>query len=604
VRRRINYISIIHLSCVLAVASASAQGQPATTASTRQVAPPLDSAAPAASDERRPRIVFTRTRGSKLTNVRLTGWAATLFLVSVLGGIVALAWRVLFLRRRTRLLTRRTQTQYRTLFQQNPCAMFVYDSRSQEILTANSAAAALLAYTDDDFKRLTLRDLFAGAMAGDAMHELRVGSRDNPNSPLVTRMCRRDGSSISVEAMDRALDSFGAHARLVMVIDVTERLAADERARASSELLRSLIEVSPQAIFALDQQHRVTLWNRAAEQLFGWSASEVLGNSVPYLPDDPRDLSRRARVGEKAGVGPTEVTRFRKDGTSIDLLATNGVVVDADGAAAGYIGVFTDLTQHRLLEAQLRQSQKMEAVGRLAGGVAHDFNNMLTVITSYVQILQSQHRSAEDTEDLAQIAAATSRAALLTRQLLTFSRKQTVQLSEVNVNDVVARIEPMLRRVSAENIDVRTSLARELDVVLADAGQLEQVILNLAVNAADAMPDGGSLVLETANVELDDDYARSHPDVIPGQYVMLAASDTGCGMTESTISKVFEPFFTTKEPGRGTGLGLATAYAIVRQAGGHIWVDSEVGSGTTFKIYLPRVESGAEERLGLALRTA
>jgi signal transduction histidine kinase len=316
---------------------------------------------------------------------------------------------------------------------------------------------------------------------------------------------------------------------------------------------------------------------------------------VPYLPDDQRGTyhDRKALIQRMGDIGPTELTRLRKDGTSLEVLATAGVVTDADGAAAGYIGVFTDLTQHRNLEAQLRQSQKMEAVGRLAGGLAHDFNNLLTVITSYVELLQEQHASDADTDDLAQIAAATSRAARLTRQLLTFSRKQIVQLSAVNVNDVVARIEPMIRRVSAENIVLRTSLAADLDLVLADESQLEQVILNLAVNAADAMPDGGSLVLETTNVELDDDYVLAHPEVIPGKYVMLAASDTGCGMSESTISKVFEPFFTTKEPGRGTGLGLATAYAIVRQAGGHIWVYSEVGNGTTFKIYLPRIERGA-----------
>ncbi|MDB4888585.1 MAG: sensor protein, partial [Gemmatimonadetes bacterium] len=302
-------------------------------------------------------------------------------------------------------------------------------------------------------------------------------------------------------------------------------------------------------------------------------------------------VARKALIDEKGSIGPSELTRLRKDGTTVDVLATAGVVRDADGAPAGYIGVFTDLTQHRLLEAQLRQSQKMEAVGRLAGGLAHDFNNMLTVITSYVEILQSQHRSDTDTDDLAQIASATSRAALLTRQLLTFSRKQAVTLSEVNLNDVVARIEPMLQRVSSESIVLRTSLAPHLDVVLADAAQLEQVILNLAVNAADAMPDGGTLLLESAHVELDDDYALTHPEVTPGPYVLLAASDTGFGMSESTLSKVFEPFFTTKEPGRGTGLGLATAYAIVHQAAGHISVDSEVGSGTTFRIYLPKVRS-------------
>jgi two-component system cell cycle sensor histidine kinase/response regulator CckA len=562
VRHRVTYIAIIHLSCVLAFAPANAQG-----------------------------VTVTRA-----TNIRLTGWPAPLFILSVSFGIVALVWSVRYFRRRARVLTRRTEAQYRTLFEENPSAMFVYDAQSQEILTANCTAAALLDYTDDAFKRLKLRDLFAGPMAGDAMYELQGGSRENPNAPLLIQMCRRDGKSIAVEARDQALDSYSPHARLVMVIDVTERLAAEERARASSELLRSLIDVAPQAILALDKEHRVTLWNHAAETLFGWSADEVLGRDVPYLPEAQQAnyVERKTLIGEKGGIGPTELTRLRKDGSTVDVLATAGVVMDADGAPAGYIGVFTDLTQHRLLEAQLRQSQKMEAVGRLAGGLAHDFNNMLTVITSYVEILQSQHRSDADTADLAQIAEATSRAAVLTRQLLTFSRKQVVTLSEVNLNDVIARIEPMLKRVSSESITLRTSLAPDLATALADAAQLEQVILNLAVNAADAMPDGGTLTLETANVQLDDTYALTHPEVAPGPYVMLAASDTGFGMNESTLSKVFEPFFTTKEPGRGTGLGLATAYAIVNQAGGHISVHSEVGNGTTFRIYLPRVEGQRE----------
>ncbi|MDB4890741.1 MAG: domain S-box-containing protein, partial [Gemmatimonadetes bacterium] len=552
-RHRITYVAIIHLSCALAFARVNAQGAPAMATTNPQVSTPVDSEAIRTPDEKRSSVTVTRARGGKLPNIRLTGWAAGLFIWSMFGGIVALVWRVRFLRRRARVLTHRTEAQYKALFEQNPSAMFVYDSRSQEILAANGTAAALLDYTDDAFTRLKLRDLFAGAMAGDAMHELRGGSRTNVDSPLLTRMCRRDGSCFDVEARDQALDSYSPHARLVVVIDVTERLAAEERARASSEFLRSLIDVAPQAVLALDKEHRITLWNNAAEKLFGWSADDVLGKPVPYLPDGQQAsyVARKRLIDEKGGIGPTELTRLRKDGTTVDVLATAGVVRDADSAPAGYIGVFTDLTQHRLLEAQLRQSQKMEAVGRLAGGLAHDFNNMLTVITSYVEILQSQHRSDSDTDDLAQIASATSRAALLTRQLLTFSRKQAVTLSEVNLNDVVARIEPMLRRVSSESIVLRTSLAPDLDMVLADAAQLEQVILNLAVNAADAMPDGGTLLLETTNVELDEDYALTHPEVTPGPHVMLAASDTGFGMSESTLSKVFEPFFTTKEPGRG-----------------------------------------------------
>jgi len=369
--------------------------------------------------------------------------------------------------------------------------------------------------------------------------------------------------------------------------------AAEQRARATSEMLRALIDVAPQAIIAMDHDYRVTLWNRAAENLFGWSAAEVVGRAVPNIPPEEREnfLLRKRVIDQRGNVAPTAVPRMRKDGTRVEVLAASSILHDADDTATGYIGVFTDLTQHRLLEAQLRQSQKLEAVGRLAGGIAHDFNNVLTIISSYVQMLQAQHDDDAESEDLAQISQAAARAAALTRQLLIFSRKAIVQPSKVNLNDVITHLRPMLRRVSAENIDVRTTLAPDLGVVLADAGQLEQVILNLAVNAADAMPEGGSFVLETANVELDDDYVLVHPEVIPGSYVMLAASDTGTGMNDATQAKIFEPFFTTKEPGHGTGLGLAMAHETVRQAGGHIWVYSEVGSGATFKIFLPRSDT-------------
>jgi signal transduction histidine kinase len=279
---------------------------------------------------------------------------------------------------------------------------------------------------------------------------------------------------------------------------------------------------------------------------------------------------------------------MHKDGSRIPLLGSLGALRDGAGSITGYVGVYTDMAHYHLLEAQLRQSQKMEAIGRLAGGIAHDFNNMLTVITSYVQMLQAVHVRDDDTADLAEIAAAASRAAGLTRQLLTFSRKQVVQVSTVNLSDVVSQIEPMLRRISVENVQFRTSLAPDLGFVRVDAAQMEQVVMNLSVNAVDAMPHGGSLLFETANVELDEDYALSHPEVEPGAYVMLATTDTGVGMNAATLARIFEPFFTTKEVGRGTGQGLALARAVVHdQHGGRISLSSHVGVGTTFTIRIP-----------------
>ncbi|MEP6729727.1 MAG: PAS domain S-box protein [bacterium] len=533
--------------------------------------------------------------------IQITGWPALVLILGILGAIIVFVRRFRYFRRSARDLEQRSNSQHRALFEQNPCPMLVYDTRSQAILTANPAMAELLGYSVKALTCFTLRDLFPADVTDEAEREYGSGEPRPPQpGPLRTRMHRSDGSAIEVDARGRPIDMFGGHARVVIVLDITEQHAAElalreaeQRARATSEVLQSLIDVAPQAIIAMNHEFQITLWNRAAETLFEWTADEVIGARAPFVPPEEQDsfLARSREVSARGIVGPSEVTRMRKNGTRIELLASSGALPSGDKRAAGSITVFTDLTAHRQLEAQLRQSQKMEAVGRLSGGIAHDFNNMLTVITSYVQLLQARHGVDDDSEDLAEISAAAMRAAGLTRQLLTFSRQQIVQVSSVNLGEVVERIRPMLRRVSAENIDLRSTLASDLGAVLVDAAQMEQVMMNLAMNALDAMPDGGSLVFETANVELDADYASLHPEVKPGPYVMLAASDSGCGMSAATLGKIFEPFFTTKEPGRGTGLGLATTYSIVRQAGGHIWVYSEPGRGTTFKIFLPRIDA-------------
>jgi two-component system, cell cycle sensor histidine kinase and response regulator CckA len=279
----------------------------------------------------------------------------------------------------------------------------------------------------------------------------------------------------------------------------------------------------------------------------------------------------------------------------ITVRLSGRAVRDAKGAVVGYEKIVEDVTERRALEEQLRQSQKMEAVGRLAGGVAHDFNNLLTVIKGYSELLLDELKESESQrEEVEEIRKAADRAAMLTRQLLAFSRQQVLAPKVLDMNSIVSEMDKLLRRLLGEDIGLFTSLEPALGRVKADPGQIEQVIMNLAVNARDAMPRGGKLTIETANAELDETYAHEHVGAKAGSFVMLAVSDNGQGMTEQVRERVFEPFFTTKEMGKGTGLGLSTVYGIVKQSDGYVWVYSEPGVGTSFKVYLPRVDAPIE----------
>ncbi|HXM13659.1 MAG TPA: PAS domain S-box protein [Candidatus Eremiobacteraceae bacterium] len=383
------------------------------------------------------------------------------------------------------------------------------------------------------------------------------------------------------------LDSVGGHIALAI-----ERRSAEDALRNSAAMFRLFFSSNPLPTWVFDCESFLCLQvNDAAVRLFGYSTTEF--ESMTILDFRPAtehvaflDFLRQPSFGPHAK--PTW-KHVRKDGKIIDAEVIAHRLEYAGRPV--YLVVAQDVGERQLLEDQLRQAQKMEAVGRLAGGVAHDFNNLLMVIKGHTELLLNalpQGDAAARKVEL--IDRAADRAASLTRQLLAFSRMQVLQPRVINLNKIVEDMGKLIPRLLGEDVDLVVRTSPDLGAIRADASQMEQVIMNLAVNARDAMPNGGRLVIETSNAELDRSYANARPVVTPGQYILLAVSDTGTGMDQETQARIFEPFFTTKEQGKGTGLGLSTVYGVVKQSGGFVWVYSEVGKGTSFKVYLPRVD--------------
>ena len=375
----------------------------------------------------------------------------------------------------------------------------------------------------------------------------------------------------------------------------------EEALRRSEARYRSLVQKAVYGIYRSSLQGKFLDVNSALIAMLAYdSAEEVLAldpmrDVFLHSEEQARLVHEFRRSGRLDSI---EVRWKRKDGNAITVRLSGSAVTSAEEPDEVLEIIAEDVTERRVLEDQFRQAQKMEAVGRLAGGVAHDFNNLLMVISGYTEVLIEQIESGNPLHQKVQaIQQAADRATTLTRQLLAFSRKQLLELKVVDVNTIVSDMERLLRPLIGEHIQLSTRLSAGLGRTRADAGQLEQVIMNLMVNAKDAMPDGGKIIIQTANVTLDDSYRREHTFIQPGPYVMLSVSDTGLGMDKEIQSRIFEPFFTTKEKGKGTGLGLSTVYGIVKQSGGYIFTQSEVGRGTTFRIYLPQVE-GAAETLG------
>jgi len=401
-------------------------------------------------------------------------------------------------------------------------------------------------------------------------------------------------ANLTIEELERAV----RHA-LALRANERQRRQAEGALRASEERFRALVENSSDALMLLDAEGRVTYMTSSSSRQFGWMPDQMIGRSVfDFVHPDDADAAaaRMTEVITSPGKTVTREIRFRHADGSWRIM--EGVAVNRldDPSVRAIVVNARDITDRRKLEEQLRMSQKMEAVGQLAGGVAHDFNNLLTAILGYCNLMLDDMPSEDPLRgDLDEIRAAGERAAALTRQLLAFSRRQMLQPQVVDLNAVVRQMEKLLRRLISEDVELATRLAPDLMTVRVDPASIEQILVNLAVNARDAMPVGGRLTIETSNIDLDTAYAVTHVTMTPGRYVMLAVGDTGEGMDAATRARVFEPFFTTKEQGKGSGLGLATVYGMVKQSGGYIWVYSEPGHGTMFKVYFPPAEQRTSE---------
>jgi len=556
-------------------------------------------------DPRIPVIMFTGTGSEEIAVEAMKGGLYDYVLKSPehLGRLSSAVRRALEWAKSQRALGE-AEERYRSLFGGAPVGL-LQTTPDGRILDANPALVQILGYPDrGSLLEVRTPDLYL--RREDRERWTADLEREGVVRGVEVQLRRRDGTNIWARLSARLVrDEQGRSLYYEGAIeDVTGRKRAEEALRHSEARKANILGMALDAIITIDPEGRITEFNPAAERMFGYARAETLGRELAELivPAALREkhragLARQHATRETRMLGRrVEITAMRKDGSEFPVeLALTRDPADELGLFTGFIRDLSERKQAeealRRSEEQFRQAQKMEAVGRLAGGIAHDFNNLLTVIGGHSDLLLGRlHEADPIRKEIEQIRKAGERAASLTRQLLAFSRRQVLQPRVLDLNRVVAEMDKMMRRLIGEDVELVLTTHRGLAHVKADPGQIEQVIMNLAVNARDAMPHGGKLTIETMNVDLDEAFARRHPPTQPGRYVMLAVSDTGQGMDEEVRSHLFEPFFTTKGLGKGTGLGLATVYGIVKQSGGYVWAFSEPGQGASFKIYLPPVD--------------
>jgi PAS domain S-box-containing protein len=495
-----------------------------------------------------------------------------------------------------------SEKRYRVLFEDSPAIMLVIDPDTIEIVSANEAALSFYGYSRHNLIGKSVAEI----MELPQDHVLRLLKEITNGTLLVQGKHRLESGEIrDVEMSPGPINIDGTTYLFSIIHDITERKAAEEAAREGENKLQAITSLASDAIIMINDQGNVCYWNIAAEKMFDYTGSEMMGRNLELImPQYFRQAHRKAfkkfvATGDGEKIGKIyEVSALHKDGTEFPIeLSISGLLLKGRWHA---VGVIRDITGRKNLEMQLRQAQKMEAIGTLAGGVAHDFNNILTVIIGNGTLL-TMNMAKDDplVHNVQQILVSAERAVSLTQSLLTFSRKTPLETRTVNLNDIIAKAEKLLARLLREDITIRSRLTTESTMILADPVVIEQILMNLATNARDAMPTGGTFIIGTEIVELDREFIRVHGYGKLGRYVSLTCSDSGVGMDKETTQRIFEPFFTTKEAGKGTGLGLAIVYGIIKQHDGFINCYSEPGKGTIFRIYLPLVHSVQEEEAGV-----
>lgn len=493
---------------------------------------------------------------------------------------------------------------YQLLFDQN-VAGFYRTAPDGRVLGCNRTFARMLGYaSQEEVLGCPAQQFYFSAEERDRFLKDLQREGSLVNSEL--RLRCKDGSSIwVVENVAATCDSQGNLALIEgTMVDISAHKRAEDALRESQERLRGIIASAMDAIITVDEKQQIIVFNRAAEEIFRCTAAEVIGQSIDrFLPETSREIHRQhirnfgqTGVSARSMYAPTTLVALRSNGEEFPIEAAISQVTTSSEKL--YTVILRDISVRKRTEEQLRHAQKMEAVGQLAGGIAHEFNNYLAIIMGYTELMERETMGNESLRpSLSEIKDASQKVASLTRQLLTFSRKQVIEPREVDLNSTVWETHKLLRRLIPVTIDLIPKLQDDLGKVKADPAQLQQILINLVLNARDSMPDGGKIFIETEEVDLDPEYASRQLDVQPGRYVMLSVADTGVGMDKETLSHIFEPFFTTKEEGKGTGLGLSTTYGIVKQSGGHLTVASVPGRGSTFRICLPKLSnSGAQSQ--------